>query len=105
MKEPTIQFLVDPKSGEPKPPAKELAPTESSEKPMAVTTVAATMGDIIFIQYFAKSPSRPSTIPPTITAPISTPMPWLTPMEMARERKVKLIPITIGSLEPTLQIG
>ena len=36
---------------------------------MAVTTEAATMGVIIFRQYFAKRPRVPSIRPPTMTAP------------------------------------
>ena len=39
------------------------------EKPMAVTTEAATMGVMIFRQYLARRPSVPSINPPTITAP------------------------------------
>lgn len=65
-----IQFLAEPKSAEPTPPAKEFAPTGSSEKPIAVTTVAATIGEMILIQYFANSPRMPSTRPPTITQPM-----------------------------------
>ena len=37
------------------------------ENPMAVTTEAATTGVMIFLQYFARSPSIPSKIPPTIS--------------------------------------
>ena len=36
---------------------------------MEVTTLAATIGDISLIQYNAKRPRTPSTIPPTRTAP------------------------------------
>ena len=72
---PTIQLSMLPKSAAPSPPAKELAPTGSSENPMAVTTVAATTCGISFIQYLAKSPSSPSNTPPTITAPMRVPMP------------------------------
>ncbi len=41
---PRIQLEAEPKFSLPLPPPKELAPTESREKPMAVTTEAATMG-------------------------------------------------------------
>ncbi len=66
---PRIQFVAEPKFSLPLPPPKELAPTERREKPMEVTTLAATIGDISLIQYFAKRPRTPSTIPPTRTAP------------------------------------
>ena len=66
---PKIQFSTDPKFSLPLPPPKEAAPTESSEKPIAVTTLAATTGVISFVQYFANSQSTPSMIPPTNTAP------------------------------------
>ena len=103
--EPTIQLCAAPKSAAPCPPAKLLAPIGSNEKPIAVTTVAATIGEMILIQYFAKRPRIPSTMPPMMTAPINVPIPLPVPMTMARERNVKLIPITIGSLEPILQTG
>lgn len=41
---PRIQFVADPKFSLPLPPPKEEAPTESREKPIAVTTLAATIG-------------------------------------------------------------
>ena len=66
---PKIQFVAEPNSLLPLPPPNEDAPTESSEKPIAVTTLAATIGVIILVQYFAKRPSTPSTIPPIKTAP------------------------------------
>lgn len=47
---PRIQFFAEPKSALPLPPPKEVEPTERSEKPMAVTTVAAITGVISFIQ-------------------------------------------------------
>ena len=53
---PSIQFVAEPKFSLPLPPPKELAPTERREKPMEVTTLAATIGDISLIQYFAKRP-------------------------------------------------
>lgn len=102
---PSIQLLAEPKSAAPVPPPKEAAPTERSENPIAVTTVAATIGEITFIQYFAKSPRSPSTIPPINTAPIRVPYPYCAPKVQARDTNVKLIPITIGSLEPILHIG
>ena len=68
-----IQFFTDPKSSAPVPPPKEEAPTDSSEKPMAVTTEADTIGVMIFVQYFARSPRHPSMIPPMSTAPIMAP--------------------------------
>ena len=41
----------------------------------AVTTVAETTCGISFIQYLTKSPRKPSTRPPMMTAPISVPIP------------------------------
>ena len=70
---PRIQFCAEPKSALPEPPPKDAAPTLSSEKPMAVTTVEETIGEISLIQYFAKRPRIPSTIPPTSTAPMMAP--------------------------------
>lgn len=71
--EPRIQFSAEPKSALPLPPPKEVAPTVSSEKPIAVTTLADTIGAMTLIQNFAKSPSMPSTMPPMSTAPIIAP--------------------------------
>jgi len=65
-----IKFSLEPKSSL-YPPPKERAPTVKREKPMAVTTVAATMGVMILFQYFAKSPKTPSKQPPTMTAPMT----------------------------------
>ena len=42
--------MAEPKYALPLPPPKEVEPTESSEKPIAVTTVAAITGVISFIQ-------------------------------------------------------
>ncbi len=42
---PSSRFCGDPKSAAPEPPPNEAAPTPKSEKPMDVTTTAATMGD------------------------------------------------------------
>lgn len=102
---PTIQLYVLPKSGAPWPPANELAPIGSREKPMAVTTVAATTCGMSFNQYTAKSPKTPSTKPPTMTAPMREPMPCDAAMPMARERKVKEMPMTIGKREPIRHTG
>ena len=44
-------------------------------KPIAVTTQAETMGEMILRQYFANNPSKPSIIPPTMTAPITASYP------------------------------
>lgn len=65
---PKIQFVAEPNVSLPLPPPKEDAPTESREKPIAVTTVEDTIGVISLIQYFASSPRIPSMIPPTMTA-------------------------------------
>ena len=67
---PKIQLVAEPKASLPLPPPKEAAPTERSEKPIEVTTLAATIGVISFIQYLANSPSVPSIRPPINTAPI-----------------------------------
>ena len=102
---PTIQFSAEPKSEAPCPPAKLLAPMGSSDTPMAVTTVAATTGEMSFIQYLAHRPSTPSIRPPTITAPMSEPIPCVVAMVIARLRKVKLMPITTGRREPMRHTG
>ena len=70
---PRIQCSAEPKVSLPLPPPNDEAPTDKSEKPMAVTTLAATTGVISLIQYFAKSQRVPSMIPPTKTAPIMAP--------------------------------
>src|SRR5574344_109127 len=74
---PRIQFFTEPKFSLPLPPPNDEAPTDNNENPIAVTTLAATIGVINFVQYFAKSPSRPSTIPPTSTAPTIAPYPYV----------------------------
>ena len=66
---PNTQFSQAPKFLLPLPPPKELAPTDNNEKPMDVTTLAATIGATILIQYLANNPKTPSTIPPINTAP------------------------------------
>ena len=70
---PKIQFWTEPKSSLPLPPPKEFAPTDNSENPMAVTTLADTIGAISFSQYFANKPKMPSIIPPMRTVPIIAP--------------------------------
>lgn len=70
---PRIQFWTEPKSALPLPPPKEVAPTVSREKPMAVTTLAETIGAMRDSQNFANSPKTPSMIPPINTAPIIAP--------------------------------
>ena len=102
---PTIQLLILPKSAAPTPPAKLFAPIGRSEKPIAVTTVAATTGGMRLVHLPGNSPSIPSTRPPMMTAPTRVPMPCVVAIAMARERNVKLIPITIGSLEPIFHTG
>ena len=67
---PRIRFCEEPKSSV-YPPPKDLAPTVKREKPIAVTTVAATIGEIILLQYFASRPKVPSKMPPIRTAPIT----------------------------------
>ena len=69
---------------------------------MAVTTLAATIGEINLIQYLANNPSTPSTKPPISTAPIIAPYPYCAPTKLNIDTNVKLIPITIGSPEPIL---
>ena len=66
---PKIQFVAEPKLSFPLPPPNDAAPTDNNENPIAVTTLAATIGVMIFVQYFANSPKIPSMIPPTNTAP------------------------------------
>ena len=67
---PNNKFDAEPKSSV-YPPPKDLAPTVNKEYPIAVTTDAATIGAMIFLQYFAKRPIIPSKSPPQITAPIT----------------------------------
>ena len=67
---PRSKFCAEPKSSA-YPPPKDLAPTVKSENPIAVTTDAATIGEIIFLQYFANNPKIPSNTPPISTAPIT----------------------------------
>lgn len=70
---PSIQLLAEPKSAAPVPPPKEAAPTERSENPIAVTTVAAKVQArdtnlklialwIIMAVSFAPSPQAAATI-------------------------------------------
>ena len=66
---PSSRLYQAPKSSAPLPPPKDEAPTLSSEKPMAVTTDAATMGVTMRHQYLASRPKTPSMQPPTMTAP------------------------------------
>ena len=75
--EPTVQLAALPKSAAPCPPPKLFVPMGSSEIPIAATTVAATTWGMSFVHLLGKSPRQPSTMPPTITAPISVPMPWV----------------------------
>ena len=67
---PKSRFLGAPKSSA-YPPPKERAPTVNNEKPIAVTTHAAAIGEISLRQYFAKSPNVPSKIPPIMTHPMT----------------------------------
>ncbi len=69
---PSSRFCGEPKSAAPLPPPNEDAPTPSSEKPMDVTTTAATMGEMMRRQYFANRPNTPSMRPPTMMAPMAT---------------------------------
>ena len=103
--EPTIQLRALPKSAAPCPPAKLLAPMGRSERPMAATTVAATICGMSFVHLLGKRPRQPSTTPPMMTAPISVPMPWVEAMTMERERNVNEMPITMGSREPMRHTG
>ena len=71
---PRARLVQEPKSAaEVSPPPKEVAPTPSREKPMAVTTDAATMGLISQRQYLASRPRTPSIRPPAMTAPSTAP--------------------------------
>ena len=97
---PSAIFCGEPKSGEPEPPPNDAAPTESSEKPMDVTTTAATMGEMSQRQYFANRPSTPSIRPPTIMAPIAALKPYVAATPHSTVTNVKLMPITIGNPEP-----
>ena len=74
---------------------------------MAMTTQADTTGVRKRFQYLALKPTRPSKIPPRMTAPIipSYPSSGLVQIIRRLPRNVKLTPITIGSLDPIFQIG
>lgn len=65
---PIMRFLTEPKSSA-YPPPNERTPTDSKEYPIVVTTIPATTGVMILLQYFAIKPSVPSKNPPTITEP------------------------------------
>ena len=67
--EPKTQLVIEPKFSLPLPPPKDAAPTDNNEKPIAVTTLAETIGVISLSQYLAKRPKTPSIKPPTNTAP------------------------------------
>lgn len=66
---PFPESSSEPNRSFPLPPPKEEAPTDNKENPMAVTTLAETIGVMSLVQYFAKRPMVPSIKPPTITAP------------------------------------
>ena len=76
-----MRFCGLPKSAAPEPPPNEVAPVESSEKPIDVTTTAATTGGTKRRQYRAVRPSTPSSRPPTMTAPTATLYPCVEAME------------------------
>ena len=102
---PSAKLTGDPKSGASVPPPKEAAPTPKSEKPMAVTTTAATIGVMMRRQYCANRPRTPSSTPPTMTAPMSAPYPWVAATVQATVTKVKLMPMTMDRPLPTRQSG
>ena len=82
-------------------------PTGRRDKPIAITTQADTTGVRYFFQYFALKPTTPSKIPPRITAPTIPSYPSFGFVQIISRlpRKVKLTPMTIGSLDPIFQIG
>ena len=49
--EPKTQLVIEPKFSLPLPPPKDAAPTDNNEKPIAVTTLAETIGVISLSQY------------------------------------------------------
>lgn len=102
---PSSRFCGDPKSAAPEPPPNEEAPTPKSEKPMDVTTTAATMGDMMRRQYFANRPSTPSMMPPTMMAPMATLYPYVAAMPTSTVTNVKLMPMTMGRPDPTRHSG
>ena len=77
---PNIQLEAEPKFSLPLPPPNEEAPTERSEKPIDVTTLADTIGVISLSQYLANNPRIPSIIPPTSTAPAMALYPYVGPI-------------------------
>ena len=74
---------------------------------IAITTQLDTTGVKYFFQYWALKPTTPSKIPPRIMAPTIPSYPRSGFVQIIRRlpRKVKLTPITIGSLEPIFHIG
>ena len=72
---------------------------------MAVTTTAATIGVMMRRQYCANRPRTPSSTPPTMTAPMSAPYPWVAATVQATVTKVKLMPMTMDRPLPTRQSG
>ena len=91
----------------PSPPPQEFIPTDSNDSPIAITTQAETTGVKKRFQYLALKPTIPSKIPPAMTAPTipSYPRSGFVQIINRLPRKVKLTPITIGSLDPIFQIG
>ena len=88
----------------PSPPPQEFIPTDSKDNPIAITTQAETTGVKNRFQYLALKPTIPSKIPPAMTAPTIPSYPR-SGFVHKLPRKVKLTPITIGSLDPIFQIG
>ena len=102
---PSAKLRRLPKSAAPLPPPNDVAPTESSEKPMDVTTTAATIGVMIRRQYCANRPSTPSMQPPTMMAPAAAPMPYAATTPVITVTNVKLMPMTMGSPLPKRPMG
>ncbi len=70
---PSVRFCQLPKSLAPSPPPKLVAPTDNSEKPIDVTTMAETIGGTNRRQYLDVRPNATSSRPPSTTAPATAP--------------------------------
>ena len=62
-------ILGEPKSGEPFPPAREVIPVGSKERPIVSTTVPVTILGKYFLKGFIKQPNTAQNNPPINVAP------------------------------------
>ena len=101
----TAQFLADPKSDAPLPPAIDVIPVGSKDNPIVSTTVPVTIFGKNRLNGRIKKPSTPPKRPPTKDAPSKPEIPYTFTIDKFVGKKPKLVPMTIGSLAPTFQRG